>query len=126
MLRWSRKGLLALFLALLVLAAGYGDLRPSNLDLTVSPYKYSLAGWEVSHFLDKWVHKLADLMPWTTELSRDDRIEQAKEFFNLGRDLRELERRLLFPDSDDAGAGSNDAALNLRAQIEEIKNSAES
>ena len=120
MLRWSRKGLLALFLALIVLAAGYGDFRPSNLDLTVSPYRYNLTGWEVSHFLDKWVHKLADLMPWTIELSREERIEQAKEFFNLGRELKELERQWQFPDSVDGGAGSNDEALNLHAQIEEV------
>ena len=63
MLKWGGKGLLTVCLVLLVLAVGNGDSRPSTLDLTVDPYRYNLVRWEVSHFLDKWVHKLADLMP---------------------------------------------------------------
>ena len=88
---------MAIFLALLVLAAGRGDFRPSTLDLTVNPYKYNLVRWEVSHFMDKWVHKLADLMPWTSEPSRQERINQAKTFFDLGQRQEELERQLLRP-----------------------------
>ena len=123
MLRWSWKGLLAVFLVLLVLAAGYGDFRPSNLDLTVAPYKYSLAGWEVSNFLDKWVHKLGDLMPWTSEPAREEHVTQAKEFFDLGGRLRELERQLLFPGADDQpqAAGQEDQVQAIRNEIEAIK-----
>ena len=113
MLRWSRKGLLAVFLTLLVLAAGYGDFRPSSLELAVSPYKYSLARWEASHFLDKWVHKLADLMPWTGERPREERVEQAKEFFSLGQRLRELERQLPSSGAGDSASGDQPQALLL-------------
>ena len=123
MLRWSRRGLLALFLTLVVLATGYGDFRPSSLDLTVTPYKYSLVGWEVSNFLDKWTHKLSDLMPWTNEPSREERIGQAIEFFELGQRMKDLERQLLLPGADmgKPGSDSKDRSPAIRAEIQEIK-----
>ena len=116
MLKWSRKGLVLVFLALLVLAGGHGDFRPTNLDLTVAPYKYKLVRWEASHFLDKWVHKLADLSPWASEPSRQESIDQAKEFFELGRRLRELERQLLVSGSGAGESGPGELALNDRGQ----------
>ena len=103
MLDSSRKGLVAVLVALLVLAAGYGDFRPSSFDLTVDSYKYSLLRWETSHFLDKWLHKLSNLMPWTTEPSREERHSQVREFFDLGQEFRDLERRLLDASPDDDG-----------------------
>lgn len=123
MLRWSWRGLLTFFLALLVLAAGRGDFRPSHLDLTIAPYKYSLAGWEVSHFLDKWVHKLADLMPWTNEASREQRVGLAIEFFALGQRMRDLEHQLLLTGAADEqpASGLKGQAASLRAEIQEIK-----
>jgi hypothetical protein len=120
MLNWGRRGLLAVFLALLVLAAGRGDFRPSTLDLTVNPYRYSLVRWEVSNFLDKWVHKLDDLMPWTSEPSRQKRIDQAQSFFDLGQRQRELERQLLSPVSGNGGRVSEDQVQSLRAELETV------
>ena len=114
MLTFSLKGLVTVLITLLVLAAGYGDFRPSSFDLTVAPYKYSLVQWETSHFLDKWLRKLSDLMPWTTEPSREERFSQTEEFFDLGQELRELERQLL----DTPPGGEADPVL--RAQIEGI------
>ena len=114
MLTFSRKGLVTILITMLVLAAGYGDFRPSSFDLTVAPYKYSLVQWETSHFLDKWLHKLSDLMPWTTEPSREERLTQIREFFDLGQEVRELERQLL-----DTSRGG-DAEPTLRGQIEGI------
>ena len=111
---------MAVFLVLLVLAAGHGDFRPSTLDLTVNPYRYSLVRWEVSHFLDKWVHKLADLMPWTSEPSRQERREQAQTFFDLGQRQSELERQLLSPVSDTGGPVSEDQVQGLLAELETI------
>ena len=120
MLKWCGKGFLAVFLALLVLGAGRGDYRPSTLDLTVNPYRYSLVRWEVSHFLDKWVHKLSDLMPWTSEPSRLERREQAQAFFDLGQRQRELERQLLSPDSGTGGPVSEDQVQGLRDELAAI------
>ena len=120
MLRWGSKGLVAVFLALLVLAAGHGDFRPSTLDLTVNPYRYSLVRYEVSHFLDKWVHKLADLMPWTSEPSRQERIDQAQVFFDLGERQRELERTLLSPAPGTGDPVSENQVQLLRSELEDI------
>lgn len=114
MLIFSRKGLITVLITLLVLAAGIGDFRPSSFDLTVDPYKYSLVRWEVSHFMDKWLHKLSGLMPWTTEPSQEERFTQIREFFDLGQELRELERQLL-----DTPTGG-EAEPRLRVQIEGI------
>ena len=110
----SRKSLVAVLITLLVLTAGIGDFRPSSFDLTVAPYKYSLLRWETSHFLDKWFHKLSDLMPWTTELSQEERFTQIIEFFDLGEEARELERRLLNRTS------GGEAEAGLRAEIGKI------
>ena len=93
MLRLGRKGLLAVFLSLLVLAAAHGDFRPSDLDMTVAPHKYSLVGWEIGNFFDKWTRKLSDLMPWTSEPSRQEKISQVNKYFELGERIRDLERR---------------------------------
>ncbi len=120
MLKWGGKGLLAVFLAVLVLAASHKDFRPSTLDLTVNPYRYSLVRWEVSHFLDKWVHKLADLMPWTSEPSRQERIDQVKAFFDLGQRQRELEGRLLPQASGTGGPVSPDQVQVLSTELETI------
>ena len=120
MLKSIGKGSLAAFLVLLVLAAGHGDYRPSTLDSTVGPHRYSLVRYEVSHFLDKWVHKLADLMPWTSEPSRQERITQAKAFFDLGQRQRDLERQLLSPVSVTGIPVSEDQAEGLRAELDSI------
>jgi hypothetical protein len=121
MLKWGGKGLLAAFLALLVLAAGRGDYRPSTLDLVVAPYKYSLVRWELSHFLEKWVNKLEDLTPWASQPSQDDRIAQAVEFFALGVTLGDLEHQLRFPEAGAEASLSEDQARSLRSRIDEIR-----
>ncbi|MCH7621264.1 MAG: hypothetical protein IH870_05140 [Chloroflexi bacterium] len=91
--RRIRGGALALCLALVVVASANQDYRPSALDLTVAPYKYGLVGWEASHFTDKWVHRLAQLFPWTSRAGTAQKRLQAVEFFRLGAELEELERR---------------------------------
>ena len=65
-----RASVLFLSLSVVVLAAGRGDFRPSDVDLAVSPYKYSLIQWELSNFMDKWVRQAGQLLPG---MSEDDR-----------------------------------------------------
>ena len=66
MVKRLRRGLLSALLALLLVTAGNSDFRPSTVDLTISPYKYSLVRWEVSNFMDKWVRQVWTLLPWST------------------------------------------------------------
>jgi hypothetical protein len=122
MFRWLRRGLVAVALALVVFAAGHGDSRPSDLDLAVAPHKFSLVRWELSHFLDKWVHNLGHNLPWNLAPRQSrDRIAQVQGFFALGTQLRELERRLLFPLETTGSRLSSREERSLREQIEGLK-----
>ncbi|PKB79293.1 MAG: hypothetical protein BZY88_14115, partial [SAR202 cluster bacterium Io17-Chloro-G9] len=116
-----RRWLLLVVLALTVLLTGFGDYRPSSLDLAVAGHRYSTAGWEVSHLADKWVHKLWDIMPWTSEPAREVRIAQVVEFFDIVQELNDLERRILFPQSGAGGTLSQNEVRQLTAEIDRIK-----
>ena len=113
--------MVAVFLALLVLAAGHGDYRPTTLDLAVGPHRYGLVRWELSHFLDKWAHKLADLMPWNSEPSRQERIETVQKFFAEGDRMRELERQLLFPGAGNEAPASEGEVRALMADVAALR-----
>ena len=119
-LQWVRRTLLAVFLSVLVLVSGHGEFLPANFDLIVSPHRYHLLQWEASHFLDKWVNKVSELMPWTSEPSRQERIEQAETFFDLGLRQRDLERRLQRLESGQGGGESNTEVQGLRDELEAI------
>ena len=64
----------------------------SASDAAIGPHKYNLLRWEVDHFLDKWVNRFQEILPWNSEPSREARIAQAQEFFDLTAQIRELER----------------------------------
>lgn len=114
------RGLLAVFLALAVLAAGQGDFRPTAFELLVAPHRYSLATWELSNFPDKWLRKLAELMPWTSEVSREERVRDVAEYFRLGERLVHLEERLRIAQAGPPGPGDNRNTLQAEiASIEE-------
>ena len=84
--------------ALVLLGAANGSANPSvgpsASEIAVAPHKYSLLRWEVDHFMDKWVNKFQDILPWNSEPPREERFAQAQEFFDLGARIRELEREL--------------------------------
>ena len=120
MLQWVRRTLLVVFLSVLVVSAGHGEVAPANFDLIVSPHRYHLFQWEASHFLEKWVNKASELMPWTSESSREERIEQAETFFDLGLRQGDLERRLLREDFGQGGGASNAEVQDLRDELDTI------
>ena len=97
--------------ALLLLGAANAGGSPSVTDAAVAPHKYSLVRWEVDHFMDKWVNKFQDILPWNSEPPREVRIAQAQEFFDLGAQIRDLEREF--------AAGGDSAAITPR--IEEMR-----
>ena len=106
------KSLFLVFVAaLLLLGAANVSGSPSVTDAAVAPHKYSLVRWEVDHFMDKWVNKFQDILPWNSEPPREVRIAQAQEFFDLGAQIRDLEREF--------AAGGDSAAITPR--IEEMR-----
>ena len=64
----------AAVLAAFLLWGSSGNYRPDPLDLEVDRYRYSIIRWETSNFMDKWVHELWEILPWTSEPSRPERI----------------------------------------------------
>lgn len=95
-LKRSRQGLLTIFLAYLIMLAGHSEFNPSPVDLAVYPVKYSILEWEITHIPKKWAHRFLAGAPHKT---RNEQITQIEEFFNLGIELRQLERRMLFADN---------------------------
>lgn len=79
-------------IAFVLLGAVQGSDSFSHTDAAIAPHKYNLFLWEVSNFLDKWVNKFQDRLPWNSELPREERIAQAQKFFDLVGELRGLER----------------------------------
>ncbi|MCH8297011.1 MAG: hypothetical protein IH873_03000 [Chloroflexi bacterium] len=99
---------------LVLVGAVQGSDSFSASEVAVAPHKYSLLRWEVDHFMDKWVHKFQDILPWNSEPSREDRIAQAQEFFDLGAQIRELEQDL-------AAEGDAPGIANIVERIEILR-----
>ncbi len=106
--RRGRRGLLALLLALTVLASSQADYRPSAIDRSIAPYRYSIVAWELGHLPDKWVRELVGLWPGREELTREERGSLVREFFTLGLEQRRLEGQLRRLE----GAGPEGAGMN--------------
>ena len=103
-------------ITLVLLGAANPSDSLSASEAAVSPHKYSLVRWEVDHFMDKWVNKFQDILPWNSEPSREERITHAQEFFDLGAQIKELEREL----ATDGGPVGGDLGAIAR-RIEETR-----
>ena len=113
-LRGLRRGLLFLTLALVLLAVGHSDYRPTELDIAVAPYRYSILAWELGHLSHKWTHKLGDLWPFQRELSREEQATLAQNYFDWGRQQREMEATLRRAQSAEPSKGGEAAARQQR------------
>ena len=89
-----RRALLLLFLALLTMVIGHAEFRPTELEMAMAPHRYSIVDWELGHLSHKWTHSLSLLLHWQHKLTRADRAEMVKEFFDLGLAQRRLEAQL--------------------------------
>ena len=111
-LRRVRRGLLLSFLALAVLVVGKADFRPSELDIALAPYRYSIVVWELNHLSDKWTRALGDLWPGGDHLTETEKTGLVQEFFNLGLEQRQMESQLRraeleIPSPGEAGVGGD-------------------
>lgn len=88
----GKRFFLFFVVAFVLLGAVQGSDSMSNTDAVIAHHKYSLFHWEVNNFFDKWVRKFEDILPWNSEPSRDVRVAQVREFFDLIAEIRELER----------------------------------
>ena len=90
MFKITKRLLIISVIALVMLGAVQGGDNPSPSAVAVGPHKYSLLRWELANFSDKWIHKFNDILPWNSEPSREVRISQAQEFFDLKTQIRDL------------------------------------
>ena len=102
--RWLRRGIVAAAIAALLLWAGGGDYRPTAMELAVSPYRYSVAGWEISRFSDKWLYQVRRALPWSPDRPRRERIPRVIEYFSLVAEIQSLERQLVTANSGENAA----------------------
>ena len=120
MFRAFRSGLVAVFIAALVLVSGQGDYRPSAVDRAVYSYEYDLVAWELSHFPDKWLRQASFLLPWRSKPERDQRILLAREYFDLFREQSALERHLAFH-ADTGDELSSEEEKSLTTALAEVR-----
>ena len=92
-MRRLKKAFLIVFLSLAILFIGGGESHSSPVEVAASPYLFDLITWEISNFPDKWIHKLGSLLPWNRR-SHQDRLDELREFFRIGQEIRGLEGSL--------------------------------
>jgi len=86
--------------------------------------QYSLVGWEISNFFDKWAHRVSSAVPWNSV----DRNAAALDYFRLQQDINgsidERNRAVAVGDTDVA----SDLAINISSLTQErdgLRNDAE-
>jgi hypothetical protein len=126
LIRYGRTGFLLVFLAVLVTVPGNGGHRPTALDTLVTPYRYDVVSWEISHFPNKWVHKLGDALSLINPLGMglpetSQRRDQVREFFALGRESRDMEARITV---EATGSGNEMAEAAMRIERIEARRKA--
>ena len=79
------------------------------------PYRYSITGWEVRNFPDKWLHMLSTLLPGR-EKSDSERREELYRYFDLGRELL-IARDALNRAMSDPSVGGE---VSLEGEVERV------
>ena len=97
---------------------GQGELHISPVEMAAAPYRYDLLTWEVSHLPDKWLFKLWSLLPWNSR-SRQERLEDLREFFQIGQEVSALERELADLRGSSSPEGNNpDSSVKTSPGVE--------
>ena len=91
MLRRTLRDLGTALFSLLVLltvlvSVGRGD-GVSDLRIAAGSYEQDLVRWEITHFMDKWLHQAKNLVLFRSH-DEEERREAIDEFFALGEQLR--------------------------------------
>ena len=107
------QGLAACSLVALLLWSGK-DYRPTEAETAIAAYRFNLLAWEAGNVFDKWYYELAAVLPWNSLPPREQRIDSAGEFFELGEEERRLESELL------SISESSPRAAEIRDRLAEI------
>ena len=71
---------------LLVFGAASDTFTLNPVQRVALPYRYSITGWEIRNFPDKWRHML-DTLIWGVEKSDEEKRDDLHRYFDLGREL---------------------------------------
>ena len=77
---------IALLPLVLVFGAASDTFTLNPAQRVAMPYRYSITGWEVRNFPDKWLHKLGTMLPGR-EKSDSERRDDLYRYFDLQREL---------------------------------------
>ena len=107
-MRRLRTAIRLTILSLLLTVAGSGEMRFSPVELAAAPHRYDLLLWELGHLPDKWLHKLDRVFPWNS-LSKEERRVRLLSYFELGKGIGELQRKIALLASSTRLEGINPA-----------------
>ena len=89
------------------------DFQPDDLEIAAAGHQLSVAGWELSHLPDKWVHRLLSApRSWFGGPNPATSMEYATEFFANGQRLRWIDRRLIYLSTQDESTQDENSATN--------------
>ena len=99
----------------LVFGAASDTFTLNPVQRVALPYRYSITGWEVRNFPDKWLHMLSTLLPGR-EKSDSERREELYRYFDLGRELL-IARDALNRAMSDPSVGGE---VSLEGEVERV------
>ena len=82
-LRWV---VITLLPVVLVFGAASDTFTLNPAQRVAMPYRYSITGWEIRNFPDKWLHKLGTMLPGR-ERPDDEKRDDLYRYFDLQREL---------------------------------------
>ena len=106
---------LALLPVVLVFGAASDTFTLNPVQRVALPYRYSITGWEIRNFPDKWLHKLSLLLPGR-EKSDSEKRDDLYRYFDLGREILTASDALNRAMSDP----SADGVTSLQQEVERI------
>ena len=81
-------------------------------------YEYGLVGWEVSNFLDKWVHRVREVIPWVGT-SDEEKRERLDRYLALNDEIKTVKRDI---DSEaSASDPGSDQLTSLQDRLDELE-----
>ena len=115
--RFSRGVLIFVVVALLVFTPrSTRVLSPAHT--AARGYEYGLVGWEVSNFLDKWVHRAREFIPWVGTSVEENR-ERLDRYLALNDEIETAKREI---DREASGSDSgSDQSTSLQDRLDELE-----
>jgi len=87
------KGVLVVAVVMMLLFTPRSTRVLSPADSAARGYEYGLVGWEVSNFLDKWVHRAKEFIPGAGSSDQEKRVRLDR-YLQLNEEISVVERDL--------------------------------